>query len=499
MAATPIIGIDVHTGSVWRLASSGQTFRSGLRLSLGALALVLFLPAAAFAQTSEVAPPAGTISTPDAATPSPGWSPTVEDSSPDASHLQLEEQQKALELSRQQEGRLEATIEQLAHERSQLTGHLVDTAKRVQASEADLSATEATLAELAGKQKTIQDSLATQKTVLVKLLAALQRMGRDPPPILITEREDALKMVRSAMQLASVFPQLKDKAAALSKDLAVLDQTISGIRTANVARLAEKQKLVDEQARLDALLAQKHAELADRRGELDQLRDVVGNQAKSVAGLGELIAKADRAVAFKGTLGDTDKTLQEAAPQLEPGPQPQPELPAKVASNDPSPVPAAKAPPAARITGTAPPGQNFERARGKLPLPVRGKRILKFGDPSKNVGRAHGEVFQARANAQITSPCDGLVVYSGEFRTFGQLLIINAGGGYHVLLAGLGQMDVVAGQAIVAGEPIGKMGQGSMSTTADAGAPILYVEFRAHDKPINPGPWWSGEAEKVQG
>ena len=68
-----------------------------------------------------------------------------------------------------------------------------------------------------------------------------------------------------------------------------------------------------------------------------------------------------------------------------------------------------------------------------------------------------------------------------------------------MLLAGLGELNVVAGQAVVAGEPIGKMGQGLAALSGEAGAPILYVEFRSRDKPINPGPWWSGEAEKVQG
>jgi septal ring factor EnvC (AmiA/AmiB activator) len=454
-------------------------------------AWVCLLPITAQAQTSQATP--SPDSGPAANTASPSWNTTVDESGADATRRQLEDQQRALELSRQQEGRLESVIEQLAREKSQLTEHLVETAKRVQASENDLSTTEAKLAELAEKQKTIQTSLATQKAVLVKLLAALQRMGRDPPPILATEREDALKMVRSAMQLAAVFPQLKDKAAALSKDLTELDQTVAGIRSESAARIAEKQKLVDEQTRLDALLAQKHAELADKQGDLDKLREVVGNQAKSVAGLGELIAKADHAVALKGTLGESDKDLQEAAPL----PEPQPETLVAAAESPPSSK--AKLDQATAAVGSAQPGHNFEKARGSLPVPVQGKRILRFGDPSKNVGRSRGEVFQTRANAQITSPCDGLVVYSGEFRTFGQLLIINAGGGYHVLLAGLGQLDVVAGQAIVAGEPIGKMGEGLADVGGEASAPILYVEFRSRDKPINPGPWWAGEAEKVQG
>ena len=449
-----------------------------------ALAIVCLAPATLQAQGIDQPPAAD-----QSQAASGGWQPTIEDPAAVATRQQLEQQQRALELSRQQEGKLEANIEQLSLERSQLTQHLVDTAKRVQTSEADLSATEAHLIELNAKQKAIQNSMVTQKTVLAKLLAALQRMGRDPPPILITERDDALKMVRSAMQLAAVFPQLKDKAAVLNKDLADLGLTIAGIQSSSAARLTEKQKLIDEQTRLDALLGQKHGEMADRLGDLDKLREVVGQQAKLVAGLSELIAKSDRAVAFKGTLGDDDKQLREAAPEPDPPPQ-------KVASADIAPSLGAVKP---VMSGSAPPGRNFEKARGALPQPLRGKRILKFGDPTRTAGRSRGEVYEARANAQITSPCDGLVVYAGEFRSFGQILIINAGGGYHVLLAGLGQLDAATGQPVVAGEPVGKMGQGPATVTGETGAPILYVEFRSHDKPINPGPWWSGEAEKVQG
>ena len=45
--------------------------------------------------------------------------------------------------------------------------------------------------------------------------------------------------------------------------------------------------------------------------------------------------------------------------------------------------------------------------------------------------------FGAQPSASVTAPCDGWVVYAGPFRSYGQLLIINAGGGYHVVLAGM--------------------------------------------------------------
>ena len=439
----------------------------------------------------------------------PDWNTTVSDAATAEARRKLEAQQRALDQSRQEEALLESGIEQLKREHSQVTDHLVETAKLVQESEAALSETESQLDHLNAKRTIRQAAFKQQRSQLAKLLGALQRMGRNPPPILATEREDALKMVRSAMQLAAVVPQLKDKALALQSDMSELDATILGIKTKNAQRLTEKQRLVDEQARLDALQQQKKIELAARSGDLTQLRDVVGEQAKTVASLSELISKADRAVAFRGTLGEADKQLQELQAPSEPEPEP-----VAVAAAAPQPAvtlpesrtsgPKTQVASTDRASGAAllplVPGRNFERARGKLPLPVQGKRILMFGDPAKNVGRSKGEVYATRSDAQITSPCDGLIVYAGDFRIFGQILIINAGGGYHVLLAGLGQIDAVAGQSVVAGEPVGKMGAGTgASAVAAAGAPILYVEFRSKDKPINPSPWWANVAEKVQG
>jgi murein hydrolase activator len=480
-----------------RKLDCGTMQREGSRRWTAAIAVmawaVLALPAGA--QTAEPVSPAAPAATQDTAA---GSQPPVDDSARNDAAQELEAKQKALELSRQRESNLEAGIELLAKERSQLTEQLVTTAKKVQLSEVDLSGVEERLKELGSKETLLRASLGQQRGVLVKLLAALQRMGRDPPPILITERGDALKMVRSAMQLATVFPPLKDKALVLAKDLAALDATITGIKTQSAQRLVNKERLQEEQVRLDALLQQKRDELESQQGNLEQLRVAVNDQAKSVANLSDLIAKSDRAVAFRGTLGEGDKQLKELQPAPEPDPPAapaEPVQPEKVAENT---TPAGKP----VILGKLPsvPGQAFERARGALVIPAKGQRILKFGDPTKNVGRSKGEVYTTRPDAQITSPCNGLVVYAGEFRTFGQILIINAGGGYHILLAGLGKLEAKIGQAVTAGEPVGKMGAGAGSSAVTVNStPVLYVEFRSRDKPINPAPWWSGEAEKVQG
>jgi septal ring factor EnvC (AmiA/AmiB activator) len=100
---------------------------------------------------------------------------------------------------------------------------------------------------------------------------------------------------------------------------------------------------------------------------------------------------------------------------------------------------------------------------------------------------------------------DGWVAYADEFRTYGQLLIINAGGGYHILLAGMQRIDVNVGQFVLAGEPVAAMGASAPGDSAPGnddkanGRPVLYVEFRKDGQPIDPGPWWAKSPERVQG
>ena len=134
---------------------------------------------------------------------------------------------------------------------------------------------------------------------------------------------------------------------------------------------------------------------------------------------------------------------------------------------------------------------------------MNGVRIREFGASDGAGGTQKGVSIAAHAGAEITAPCDGWVVYAGPFRSYGQLLILNAGGGYHVLLAGMERISVDLGQFVLTGEPVAVMGGGSQVSAAVAtGAkqPVLYVEFRKDGTPIDPSPWWAtNEGEKVRG
>ena len=429
----------------------------------------------------------------------------------DEARKQLETRQKELEKVRERAQSLESDVGSLEAERARLNTKLMETAALIKKSEGQLTTIESRLGELEAQEKILKGSLAQRHDQIAKLLAALQRMGRNPPPVLVTRREDALEMVRSAMLLASAFPELGSQARELATKLNELVRVMTDIRTQGEELKAEMRRLTDARTRLSGLMEAKKVSLDQHQSELKQMRAAAAEISNSVVGLNDLIAKLDQAVKTNTGLGKYEKKQEQeqAAADLrpaitEPGPGP-----AQAPSATPSAPPATKGPQVAELTpstrlgnpGRIEPEIAFDKAQGLLPLPVQGKRVLAFGEKTQFGGQSKGIVLETRQGAQVTSPCDGWIVYAGEFRSYGQLLIINAGGGYHVLLAGLSQIDVQPGQFVLATEPVGTMsGWPQLAQPASANsAPVLYVEFREEGRPIDPDPWWVKGDQKVQG
>lgn len=133
----------------------------------------------------------------------------------------------------------------------------------------------------------------------------------------------------------------------------------------------------------------------------------------------------------------------------------------------------------------------FSEARGRLPLPARGRIITAYGQVNDVGLSSKGITIRTRSMAQVIAPYDGVVVFSGPFRGYGQLLIIEHGEGYHTLLAGMTRIDAEVGQRLLAGEPVGVI--------EDQGEPTLYVELRREGQPINPLPWLAAQKGNNRG
>ena len=420
-----------------------------------------------------------------------------DDLSREEAQKKLDETSHKLQSSRAQEQGLAQDIAALAEARAKLNTDLIEAGKQVQASEAKLSETEAKLSELTDQVTVIRNSITERKETIVKMLSAMQRIGRTPPPALVTRRDDALAVVRSAMLLAQVFPELKYQADNLSQELDGLVKLETGIREQRDTEKRENDRLAGERGRIDSLLEEKKAKLAQSEAELAATRQAAEQQAAEETELNALIARLDERIA-KAEVAQydaevaTEKALRAREQQqalATPGNE-------KVVEIKPESTKIAFASPA-RMK----PAMPFELTKGTLPLPAQGKRLKRFGEADGVGGSLRGISLQTRGEARIIAPTDGWVVYAGPFRSYGNLLIINAGGGYHVLLAGMGRIDVSLGQFVLAGEPVAVMGavlQAGQGNN-DNSRPVLYVEFRKDGRPIDPGPWWAEASEKVQG
>lgn len=414
----------------------------------------------------------------------------------DDAREQLQRSQDELEAARKREKELAGDVQRLAQERAALNSKLIDTAKRIQDSEAQLSLIEERLAALSTQQEGIRGSIAERYGSIAKMLAAMQRMGRQPPPALVTRRNDALKMVRSAMLMASVFPELKSQADAMTAELNDLIQLGENIKIQRDKLKRENDDLIVAQNRIGGLIAQKKALEAARRAKLESVRVAAAQHAKTATYLGELVKRMDKEIAAAGLAQYEAELAAKRARE---------KAAAEAARREGRRVveikPAEKTKVAFVNPGRLKPAVEFAANKGKLSRPVSGRQTLVFGGTNKQGSAAKGISIASRSNAQVTTPVDGWVAFADEFRTYGQLLIINAGGGYHILLAGMERIDVSVGQFVLAGEPVAVMGAGSNKARGGTRAqgPVLYVEFRKDGRPIDPGPWWAKSPERVEG
>lgn len=407
---------------------------------------------------------------------------------PEEARKRLEADKGRLDATQKRSKELQADLDKIAAERQRINARLLETGKLIHLSEAQLSLIESRLGELEAQEKHLRGTLEQRHGTIAGLLSAMQRMGRNPPPVMITQREDALSMVRSAMLLASAFPALREQATGLAEQLKDLARVMSSIRTEGEKLKAETERLSEARTRLAALQESKRQSLAERKAELDGVRDAATKIAKNVEELSDLIAKLDREVGERTGLGSYEQKKDDVPSATSP-----PGTTAVLAPTGRS--------VAMLSAGRIEPGVPFAQAKGQLQLPVQGKRVLVYGEKTQYGTLSKGLGVQTRFGGQVLAPCDGWIVYAGEFRAYGQLLIINGGGGYHILLAGLSQIDVQFGQFVLMGEPVGVMSAAIKSPPANAqdSGPILYIELRKDGRPIDPDPWWSEASRKVQG
>jgi septal ring factor EnvC (AmiA/AmiB activator) len=454
-----------------------------LRLATAILATLLSAAMAAAEPASDGsgsnAPPAPPPAEPSA---TPGATAGTPVNERDSRQAELDAVTRDISLSAERRAELAKEIDALDKDRATLNQSLLDAGEQVQKLEVASDHTEQRLRALMRQEDQMRASLNQKRTVLAEVLAALQRIGRNPPPAILVRPEDALASVHSAILLGAVVPELQTAAESVAADLRSLVALRKEQERERDRLRTDTKALLEGRTRISLLLEQKRAQQAASVAALT-------NEEKRAAAL------ADQATSLRDLIARLESQEPAAAAASA-----EAEKAAAIARENSDGKPAKSLGTADRMA----PSVAFVDAKGLLPMPVSGRLIHSFGDNDGLGGQSQGISIATRPGGLVSSPTDGWVVYAGPFRSYGQLLILNAGDGYHVLLAGMGRTDVQLGQFVLAGEPVAVMAEQKIASigAVDAGIaqPVLYIEFRKDGTPIDPAPWWAASnSEKVGG
>ncbi len=357
----------------------------------------------------------------------------------------------------------------LATNRARMQARLIETARALRLSEKRLTEIEEKLAETRIKVKEQREKLEDKSAQMSALFALMQSMSRQPPPLLITHTRDALKMIRSGMVLATFYADIEKLATQLSAEVDILEASQREAELQEQRRKSEQAQNSRLKSQIDLLLIENRDQLETNAAYLESLKSATKINAASIKSLEEMLPVLDAEVGKKSNLNTYEAELQKGVQEVSPDAK-------KVAMLQP---------------GRMKPSIPFSNSQGLLPLPVQGKMLVKFGQSDQDGTPSKGVHLETRPGAQVISPCDGWVLYAGPFRSYGQLLIINPGGGYHVVIAGMDRIEAQQGQFVLAGEPIAAMGPETRTGEKLPKRPTLYVEFRRDQQSIDPAPWWS--------
>lgn len=318
------------------------------------------------------------------------------------------------------------------------------------------------LSQLERQERSLKSEIAGDKRKTTELLATLQRIERQPPPALLTSTQNATDTVRAAALAQYLTESLVQKTETLNAELIKLEATRSEMEqtrkqiatnsTEVETRLAGIKSVISEKSNLNSQLDK------DRKRKIDEAAKLA-SEAQS--------------------LRDLIKSFEERADNIAPRIKPSRDADLRTGTPRPKVKPKRGQPAPIYIPSG---GTRFADARGALPLPVLGRLATKFGAKLSGGGRSQGVSLTTAKRAQVVAPFDARIEFSGEFND-DNVVILNVGDGYFIVMTGLGETFASAGDAVISGEPLGMMP--NLSKTS----PQLFMEFRKDRSSIDPAPW----------
>lgn len=338
-------------------------------------------------------------------------------------HEKIRRQMPAVTAARQ-------NSEALSQETADLKKKLVVTAREIEHLEDTELSLAGNIARLSAENAILSRDFHKNSGTVIRQLATLERLTHTVPPAMVLKSGDVLSAARASMLMGATLPKIYQRTADLARKLERLRAVRDNLTEQQNAARTNAIRLRDNRKKLSALLKVRQTQSAAADSQYESLRT-------------EYIAVAERSASL-------DALLQRIA--------------------------ALKKKPATRgWVSVSAKSSGFPQ----MIRPVAG-RSRKGGMDGVGGDSAPGQTYSSVSGAQVVAPADGRIRYAGPYQKSGLVLILEMANGYDAVLAGLGQVSVHTGDRVLAGEPVGRLPDGSQ-----AGAK-LYFELRHDGQGLNP-------------
>lgn len=333
--------------------------------------------------------------------------------------------QRRSELLRQEASSAEGAADRLLAQRAAL-------AAEIDAANAQIAAARARISIIARKQKRQAAALGAASKPLMRLNALLQKMTQQPVAVMLTQPGDRRDYIHLRAAMAAIQPAIQRRTVALRRQISaqreLRAQELVAIRSLDTAR----------------------KDLGKRRTALASLE----NQSRDKA----TILGADAALEYERAIGQGERAR---------------DLVEQIDANRDS---AQNAAALAELDAPTPKGQGEVRDSAAYILPAQGRIVSGFGELNPTGYRERGIRLAVAPAARIVAPAGGKVTFAGRYRSFGNIMIIDHGGGWTTLVTNIEELGVAAGAIVAQGALIGRAG---------ADRPEIMIELRRYGRTID--------------
>ncbi len=343
----------------------------------------------------------------------------------------LPEKEKVEELSQKVQS-MEKDVEKLREELRQKSQKVVNTEKEI----ADLTK------EITTTEKSYQnqlDKLNSRQSELSDVIIALYHMKRLPDEAVFLDPSQTEKIITTLAVTRNISPQLQEKIESLKQEIEALQQLKEKKEKSKQDKTTKTKDLQSARDELEDVVAQRNANYKKTVNDLAKRKKEAEEAAKYANSLQELVSNLARKNKEQNSLKEEVKEKQ------------------------------------IERVAALPPIINS----GNTLLPLNGDIAIGYGQTNTIGAKSDGIHIKPKSDGFVVTPAAGKIRYTGEFKNYGNMIIVEHKKNYFSLIAGLDKIDTVVGQVLSAGEPIGQISRTNPDKT-------LYYELRRNFKPVNP-------------